>query len=207
MIIVKENNVNKAWRSALEKLYTTGYVPQDSRFSKMDTLIIEMNEPEFCEPDPLFPIAKKDIDIINNFIITGENEEEVCHEWTKLYYHRLFDNPNSQVEYMIERIKKDRVGIACNWIKDDQKSEIKPCMLSITANNENGKINFQLHARACNIYDKLLMNLQEFITVQKYIAKRLDLKLGRFTMFVDYAQILKEDNIKVEQIIKADIDE
>lgn len=43
-------------------------------------------------------------------------------------------------------------------------------MISITASNENGKLNFQLHSRACNIYDKLLMNLQELITVQKYIA-------------------------------------
>ena len=167
----------------------------------MDTLVIEMDEPELCEPDSLFPIVKDDIDIINNFIITGENEEKVCHEWTKLYYHRLFDNPNSQIEYMIERIKRDRVSIACNWIKDDQKSEIKPCMLSITASNENGKLNFQLHSRACNIYDKLLMNLQEFITVQKYIASRCDLKVGRFTMFIDYAQIAVKDITKVENII------
>lgn len=202
MIIVQENNVNKAWKNALEKLYNNGYNPQDLRFSKMDTLIIEMNEPELSEPDVLFPISKEDIDIINNFIITGEDEENVCHEWTKLYYHRLFDNPDSQIEYMIERIKKDRVGIACNWIKDDQNSEIKPCMLSITASNENGKLNFQLHSRACNVYNKLLMNLQEFITLQEYLAKRLELKIGRFTMFIDYAQISAKDNTEVEKIIQ-----
>ena len=201
MIIIEENNINKVWKNALEKLYKNGYIPQDSRFFKMDTLIIEMNEPELCKPDSQFPMDKANIDIINNFIITGENEEKVCHEWTKLYFHRLFDNPNSQIEYMIDRIKKDRVGIACNWIKDDQKAEIKPCMLSITASNENGKVNFQLHSRACNIYDKLLMNLQEFITVQKYIASRCSLKIGRFTMFIDYAQISVKDKKKVEDII------
>lgn len=202
MIIIQENNINKAWRTALQKLYTMGYVPQDSRFSKMETLIIEMNEPKLSEPDELFPIIKKDIDIINKFIISGEDEENVCHEWTKLYYHRLFDNPNSQIEYMIERIKKDRVGIATTWIKDDQKSKVKPCMLSITASNENGKLNFQLHSRACNIYNKLLMNLQEFITLQKYLATRLDLKIGRFTMFIDYAQISTKDIENVEKIIE-----
>ena len=165
MIIIEENNINKVWKNALEKLYKNGYIPQDSRFFKMDTLIIEMNEPELCEPDSQFPMDKANIDIINNFIITGENEEKVCHEWTKLYFHRLFDNPNSQIEYMIKKIKKDRVGIACN------------------------------------IYDKLLMNLQEFITVQKYIASRCRLKTGRFTMFIDYAQISVKDKKKVEDII------
>lgn len=203
MIIINENNINKTWKTALKKLYLEGYKPQDTRFYKMDTLVIEIDEPGIIEPDELFPITKNDIDTINNFIITGENEEKVCHEWTKLYYHRLFDEPNSQIEYMINRIKKDRVGIACNWIKDDQNAQIKPCMLSITASNENGNLNFQLHSRACNIYNKLLMNLQEFITIQKYIATRLDLKVGRFTMFIDYAQISKEDVTNIEKIINS----
>lgn len=201
MIIVRENDVNKAWKSTLKKIYVDGYNPQDSRFYKMDTVAIEIENPKVIKPDTLFPIKKEDIDIINNYIVTGKDEEKVCHEWTKLYYHRLFDEPNSQIKYMIDRIKKDRVGIACNWLKEDQNSEIKPCMLSITASNENGRLNFQLHSRACNVYDKLLMNLQEFITLQKFIAEKLDLKLGRFTMFIDYAQISKKDIIEVEKII------
>lgn len=201
MIVVKEKDINKAWKKALEKLYKNGYNPQDTRFYKVNTLVIEINEPEIINPDSLFPMSKDDIAIINNYIITGDNEDKVCHEWTKVYYHRLFDNPNSQIEYIVERIKKDRVGIACNWIKEDQKNEIKPCMISITASNENGKLNFQLHSRACNIYDKLLMNLQEFITVQKYIASRCNIQLGRFTMFIDYAQIATKDVTKVENII------
>lgn len=205
MIIIRGNNSNKVWRNALKNLYESGFIPQDLRYLKMDTLIIEMDKPEHCVPDSLFPISKKDIEIINHFIVTGEGEEEVCHEWTKLYYHRLFDEPNSQIKYITRRIKNDRVGIACNWIKEDQGSEIKPCMLSITASNENGKLNFQLHSRACNIYDKLLMNLQEFITVQKYIAKELNLELRRFTMFIDYAQISVKDKLNVEKIIKTKI--
>lgn len=201
MIIVQENNVNKAWRQALSKLYRDGFEPQDSRFFRMDTVVIEMNTPELCEPDSLFPISKENIDIINKFIISGENEDKVCHEWTKLYYHRLFDEPNSQIEYIIDRVNNDRVGIACNWVKEDQKHEIKPCMLSITATNEHGKLNFQLHARACNAYDKMLMNLQEFITLQKYISQRCNLEIGRFTMFIDYAQIANKDKNQVEHII------
>lgn len=201
MIIVKENNINKAWRNVLQQLYHDGFTPQDERFFKYDTVVIEMNSPQICDPDPSFPINKENIDIINTFIITGKDEDKVCHEWTKLYYHRLFDEPNSQIEYIIDRIKNNRVGIACNWIKEDQHNEIKPCMLSITATDEHGKLNFQLHARACNAYDKMLMNLQEFITLQQYIAQRCNLELGRFTMFIDYAQIANKDKEQVEQII------
>ena len=46
------------------------------------------------------------------------------------------------------------------------------------------------------------MNLQEFITLQYYIAEKTNLEVGRFTMFIDYGQILKEDEEKTRKIIK-----
>ena len=46
------------------------------------------------------------------------------------------------------------------------------------------------------------MNLQEFVTVQQYIATQLNLTLGKFTMFIDYAQISKEDVINIENILQ-----
>ena len=70
MIIIEENNVNKVWRIALEKLY----------------------------------------------------------------YHRLFDNPNSQIEYMIERIKDRQIyyvyRLCANFKKDKTKEEIEKIRLS-----------------------------------------------------------------------------
>ena len=50
-------------------------------------------------------------------------------------------------------------------------------MLSIIVMNQNEKLYFQLHARACNVYDKLLMNIQEFVSLQKYLAEELDLEI------------------------------
>ena len=202
MIFIKGHNLNQIWRKALKELMEKGYTPQDSRFIKMESLSIEIDSPKIEDIDEQFPMTQEDINIINNYILTGKNEEKVCHEWTKLYYHRLFDGPNSQINYIINRIKSGRAGIASNWTKQDQNSKIKPCMLSITANNENGKLYFNLHARACNIYNKLLMNLQEFVTLQYYIAEKTNLEVGRFTMFIDYRQISKEDVEKVKEIMK-----
>ena len=202
MIFIKEQSLNKTWKKTVKELLENGYTPQDNRFIKMESIVIEIDDPKIEDIDKYFPMTQEDINIINNYIITGENEENVCHEWTKLYYHRLFDEPDSQITYIINRIKNGKAGIASNWIKQDQNSKIKPCMMSITANNENGKLFFNLHARACDIYNKLLMNLQEFITLQYYIAEKTNFEVGRFTMFIDYAQILREDEEKVRKIIK-----
>ena len=107
MIIIKEKeSINKVWKKALKELYKTGFIPSDNRFARMESLAIEIEHPIIEKKDSKFPITQEDIDIINKFMISGENEELVCHEWTKLYYHRLFDDPNSQIEYIKNRIKK-----------------------------------------------------------------------------------------------------
>lgn len=203
MIFIKEKeSINKVWRKTLNELYKTGFIPSDNRFARMESLAIEIEHPILEKKDNKFPITQEDIDIINKFIISGESEELVCHEWTKLYYHRLFDEPNSQIEYMKKRIKKNRTGIATTWEKEvDQYGDIKPCMLSIIAMKQNEKLYFQLHARACNVYDKLLMNIQEFVSLQRYLAKELNLEVGRFVFTIDFAQIAVKDIKFVEKII------
>ncbi len=207
MIIIKEKeSINKVWKKALNELYKTGFIPSDNRFARIESLAIEIEHPILEKKDSKFPITQENMDIINRFIISGESEELVCHEWTKLYYHRLFDEPNSQIEYIKNRIRKNRTGIATTWKKDDdQYGDIKPCMLSIIAMNQNEELYFQLHARACNVYDKLLMNIQEFVSLQKYLAEELDLKIGRFVFTIDFAQIAVKDIKFVEEIINEKI--
>lgn len=122
MIFIKEQCLNKIWRKAVKELMENGYTPQDNRFIKMESMTIEIENPKIEDIDEYFPMTQKDISIINNYITTGENEEKVCHEWTKLYYHRLFDEPDSQIRYIINCIKNGKTGIASNWLKQDQNS-------------------------------------------------------------------------------------
>lgn len=74
-------------------------------------------------------------------------------------------------------------------------------MLSIIVMKQENKLYFQLHARACNVYDKLLMNVQEFVSLQKYLAEELNLEIGRFVFTIDFAQIATKDIEKVKEII------
>ena len=108
MIFIKEKSLNKIWRNAVKELIENGYTPQDNRFLKMESMAIEIDDPKIEDIDEYFPMTQKDISIINNYITTGENEEKVCHEWTKLYYHRLFDEPDSQIRYIINCIKNHK---------------------------------------------------------------------------------------------------
>ena len=150
----------------------------------------------YCMVEIAFDKKNELNEVINTFAI---NEISYRTLLNRLYL--LFDEPDSQIRYIINCIKNGKTGIASNWLKQDQYSKIKPCMMSITANNENGKLFFNLHARACDVYNKLLMNLQEFITLQYYIAETTNIEVGRFTMFIDYGQILREDEDKTKKIL------
>ncbi|QQS18140.1 hypothetical protein IPL68_05910 [Candidatus Saccharibacteria bacterium] len=59
-------------------------------------------------------MSQTDLDIINDYIYSGENESLVTHEWTKLYHHRMFDEPNSQIEYFYD-----------HWIRNTQQERRK----------------------------------------------------------------------------------
>ena len=58
MLFIQENNTNSAWKSALKKLYEYGYNPQDIRHFKMETMVIEMDSPQFMNQIYYFQFLK-----------------------------------------------------------------------------------------------------------------------------------------------------
>ena len=109
-----------------------------------------------------FPMLQVDLDTINNYIVTGQNENEVVHEWTKIYYHRIWDKPNSQIEYVINKLKNEKypageVQISM-WDKNiDQNSKISPCTQILWFRIKNQKLEIHVHAHSSDAYKKLLM--------------------------------------------------
>ena len=90
MIFIKEQSLNKVWRTAVKELMENGYTPQDKRFIKIESMAIEIENPKLEDIDEYFPMTQEDIKIINNYITTGENEEKVCHEWTCMREHVMY---------------------------------------------------------------------------------------------------------------------
>ncbi len=206
MQVVRERNANSAWWETLIHLARKGSDTDNSKYFRDEVIVIELSAPSIERIDPRFPMQQADIDVINQYMVTGQHEEKVCHEWTKLYHHRAFDEPNSQVRFMLKKLREAGPATKAQismWDKSkDQEASIAPCTQAIWARIRDGALELHVHARTSDAYGKLLMNLQEFIALQQYIARELNLPMGRYYHFIDSCHIHSTDKEKVLDLTK-----
>jgi len=205
MLIVRTENAVAAWRQTLGKLIREGGATGNSKYFRDEFVTIELSNPSIEPADPLFPMSQDDLDTINRFIISGENESGVIHDWTKIYHHRMFDQPHSQVENMVAALAKDGLSgqaLMSLWDKTiDPYQTVRPCTLVIWGRKKEGKLELHVHARASDAYSKLLMNLQEFIALQKYLAGRLNMPPGKYYHVIDSCHIHSQDEASSKALL------
>lgn len=205
MLTISSASANQAWRSTLKTVFRQGEATGNDKYYRDEVVLIEILDPKVEPADQLFPMAQSDLDIINRYIYTGENEDKVVHDWTKLYYHRAFDQPNSQIEFLISNLNLDKpVGEAqiSMWDKNvDQGQKVSPCTQIIWARLKHGKLELHVHAHSSDAYKKLLMNILEFISLQHYIAGRAGVPVGKYYHFLDSCHIHNKDLEAVKQLL------
>lgn len=198
---------NEAWRQTFVSLYDNGSETGNERYFRDEVVLIEIENPVIEPADDRFPMSQEDLDIINRYIYTGENEDEVIHDWTKLYYHRAFDEPNSQIEFLISKLDsqnpKGEAQISM-WDKNiDQSQKVSPCTQIIWARIKHEKLELHVHAHSSDAYKKLLMNILEFISLQHYIAKRVGVPVGKYYHFLDSGHLHDKDRIAIDALREA----
>lgn len=207
MIYIKEKTLAEAWRKSFKELHAKGAESLESEFYRFSYAVIEIVDASSTADlyDAHFPMSQEDITIINNYLITGEKETEVIHDWTKLYRQRLFSEDYNQVENIIEYLGKKPSGKRAQmsiWNQQiDLYGKIGPCLQVIWLQIMNGKLEMHVHMRASDCYGKLLMNMSEFIALQIYITKRLNIQCGSYIQFTDSLHFNSSDKAVVDKIV------
>ncbi len=206
MIYIKEDTIVNAWRESFKELYKKGSDLQQSEFYKFSHVVIEVTDTLSTEVyDSHFPMSLQDIKTINNYLLTGENEDAVIHDWTKIYRKRLFSEDYNQIQNIIEYLKKKPDGKRAQASIWDQKIDlygnIGPCLQVIWLQIIDQKLEMHVHMRASDCYGKLLMNMNEFVALQNYISKEVGVKSGTYVQFVDSLHFNINDKEKVDKII------
>lgn len=205
MLHIISNTANQAWFETLNTLVLKGERTGNNKYFRDEVVVIEIEAPKVETADARFPMPQKQLDIINDYMVTGKHEEEVTHEWTKLYRHRAFDAPNSQIEFLISRLDEaNPVGEAQISIWDkmvDQNQRVQPCTQIVWARIKHGKLEMHVHTNSSDAYKKLLMNLLEFIALQQYIAGRVGVPIGKHFHFLDSCHIYTKDEAVVSHLV------
>jgi thymidylate synthase len=206
MIYTSADTPNEAWRATFNSLYSDGTETGNDQYFRDEVVLIEIENPVVEPADPRFPMKQDDLDIINKFIYTGEDEDRVIHDWTKLYYHRTFDEPHSQIKFLIKNLNPENpVGEAqiSMWDKNiDQNQDVSPCTQIIWARIKHGKLELHVHAHSSDVYKKLLMNILEFVSLQYYIAGQVGVPVGKYYHFLDSGHLHSKDISMIEALHK-----
>lgn len=204
IIQVQAQSIVELWLNAITQLHQHGSSIDDLWKDAPALLTLHNKFPEQYYSD-LFPMTQNNVDDINSYLVTGEHEDRVIHDWTKLYRHRLFDGHN-QIAHIIEYLKKKPHGMraqASVWNQaEDLYGKIGPCFqLAWFRVNADNKLDIHVHMRACDAYGKLLMNVNEFVALQQYIASAIGVEPGTYLHFIDSCHFNLSDKEKVQALL------
>jgi len=203
MITVSEKTAALAWESCFIQLIQKGIELPENAFFKNDVAVIEIEDVENNLYNELFPIPFDKIKTISDYFIYGTGIAE--HKWTQIYRERIFKD--RKIEKIINLLKSwpdcPRAQISIwNNIKDIKREEIAPCLQMLWFKIINNRLVLHVHMRTCDCYGKLLININEFISLQKMVSKELNLESGQYVQFIDSLHFHKENENEVKRLFE-----
>jgi len=63
------------------------------------------------------------------------------------------------------------------------------------------KLEIHVHMRATDAFGKLLMNMNEFVALQHYVAKRLGRESGKYIQFTDSCHMYAKNTAQIEKLV------
>ncbi|QWR77826.1 thymidylate synthase [Candidatus Magnetomonas plexicatena] len=203
MLCIKTKDAASAWEKSFLLLYENGSELEFNNFYKNECAAIEIDNIYSNNYSSFFPMSREAIDRINTYIVYGEGEIE--HEWTKLYRERLFVKQN-YVKTIIDILTVwpdcPRAQVAVWNNETDHNSKIAPCLQILWFKIINESLHLHVHMRTSDCYGKLLMNFNEFIAIQKYVAEKISLKTGKYVQFIDSLHFHMKDRDDVDRLYK-----
>lgn len=207
MKVIQTITTNQAWRETFCSLMDSEVQTDNDKYYRDEPVLIRIETPTFETPEDLFPMAEEDLARINRYIVTGEEEDQVVHDWTKIYYHRIWDEPHSQIEFMIKSLQSGKPVGECQismWDKSvDQDADKSPCTQILWSRIKHGKLEWHTHTHSSDVYKKLLMNIREFIALQHYVADQIGVEVGPYYHFLDSCHIHGKDLASAENLRKS----
>lgn len=206
IVISVEKSLNDAWLETLQALYSSPSA-LSSKYCRDLPALIKIAAPcAMEEVSPIFPMGSAAVQQINHYLVTGEGESEVPHEWSKLYRKRIFEEPYNQVEFVIRQLSEEetsgRTQISL-WDKTtDQNAKIAPCTQILWFRRRGDSLEMHTHAHSSDAWNKLLMNIHEFHALQVYIAERAGLQIGAYYHFIDSCHIHQVDEKSVSDALR-----
>ncbi|MFC1697274.1 thymidylate synthase [Nanoarchaeota archaeon] len=183
LIKIKGGTCKATYSKLLTKIKKSPLKSYDKELKKEIILLFEIDSPSKANPisydGKIFSTNKK--------IKFNKIELKVMSHYKELF--------NKNIKWIINYLQKSpysKRAILTFWDKKFSRLNIRaPCTTSIFFRLDGKNFNMNVHMRANDINNKMLLNLLLFSALQKYISDELNLKVGKYIHFVDSAHIYR----------------
>jgi thymidylate synthase len=222
VVFVYAKNLPDAWEKSLVELSRVGIVI-DTEYSEksIDVPAFIVVEEPFSEPrvhlkgivagslKGLLEYVDEVVKGIHDYLV--DKVGYTYHE--RLFSYKLPDGTVvNQIEKAVEKLRKvpyTRRAQAITWQPwKDLETEHPPCLQRIWFRVVNGKLVMHVHMRSNDALKAAYMNMYAFTELQKYVAEKLGIEVGRYIHIADSYHVYERDwkwfKTFVEQIVSGE---
>jgi len=223
IVYVHEENLPSAWEQSICQLKQNGIeIPtqydKDGDPPSLDATALIVIENPFSEPriHRCFPDSIAGLESYRQEVVDGIHDHWICPEegkWEYTYSERLkkykvpgINKDINQIDYIINTLEKcpySRRAIAITWKPwEDEGINDPACLQSIQCRIINGKLQMNAHMRSNDAYKAAFMNMFAFTDLQKNIAEKLNVEVGKYCHYVTSYHIYGSYNKEIDGFLK-----
>lgn len=218
MIVIKGRTISEVYEILLHKLINEGDEVENT-FELLNT-VLEIEEPSIKDIYlPMRNFSKKYLMKELNWYWTGNNDVNYIGEVAKMWYDISDDGKtsNSAYGYIIhKKYERDQLMEIYELLKKDsysrrailnisdallhkQNTKDYQCTIALQFLIRDNKLNMTVFMRSNDIYFGLPYDSIYFMTIQDWLAKKLNVKIGSYTHHATSMHMYKSDVDKFKE--------
>jgi thymidylate synthase len=208
LITISELSPAAAWKKAFLLLYEKGSPVAENGFYRNECAALEVLDTSRNSAwyTNLCPMGEQEIASVRDYLVHGGDPTKIEHEWTKIYRRRIFEEGmwiHKIVSLLTDWPDCPRAQISLWRPENDYvRSNVAPCLQILWFKIIDRKLDLHVHMRTTDCYGKLLMNVNEFLGLQHYVARRLGVPTGVHRQFTDSLHFHMNDAIAVNRLVE-----
>ncbi|MDP3057323.1 MAG: thymidylate synthase [bacterium] len=152
---------------------------------------------------PYMQVCKKEIEKYCQYILNGNKGDEVYTYGERLWNYKGINQVEDVIIPYLKKYPTDRAAVAMMFdLAVDHKASRAPCMCMVQAATLGDKLNLTAYFRSHAVFSGWVLNAFGLRRLQKYIADKLNLKIGTLTVFSNCAHIYDNEWSAAEKIVK-----
>lgn len=189
-MIIEANNTIDGFQKALGYLKALPFRPADSELGKESPLLIVFKNLMSDSRLPDYDGSKFTLKVDYEDVI-GETKDFVNHEF--VHYENLL---NQKIVNIVDYLKKNSFSkrAIINVWSDDQRDldNSAECLVYLLFRQILKGLDLHVHMRANNAKNKALLNFHIFASIQKFVAKKLNLKISNYCHYTNSYHIYRQ---------------